>query len=75
MKLTKKQLKLIRGYWTKAMIEVDYFYKRIDNIELQMRADKELKIKDIMFYWSDNGIVGIGNESRSMKLLQEGELK
>ena len=75
MKPTKKQLKILRQYWTKLMIEVDYFFKRIDNVELLMRADKELGIKDVMVFWSDGEIVGIGNESRSMKLLQEEELK
>ena len=74
-KLTQKQLKLLREYWTKITVELDYFYKRIDNLEVQMRADKNLGIKDVMVFWADGGIVGIGNESRSMKLLQEEELK
>jgi len=75
MKPTKKQLNILSKYWTKMKVELDYFYKRIDYLELQMMNDKELGIKDAIFFWSDGEIVGIGNVRRTLKLLQEEDLK
>lgn len=44
------------------------FYTELEELEEVMA--KETKIKDIEFFWNDNSIVGIGNRSRTIKLVQ-----
>jgi len=61
MKQTKKYFKELEK------IE-DKFYK--DLSKLEERMSKETGIDDIEFFWCDNYIVGIGNVSRTMKLIQ-----
>ena len=57
----------VEKYW--AMLEEleEDFYRKLYMLENKMR--KETGIKDLEFFWADNEIVGIGNESRTMKLI------
>ena len=63
-KMTKTQLK---KYW-KELTELEKdFESKITVLEKKMQ--KETGIKDLEFFWGCNGIVGIGNASRTMSLI------
>lgn len=73
LKPTKKQLESIKEYW-KFLKEAEFqFYKSVNFIEEDMR--KVTGIKDLEFFMCDNEYVGIGNESRTMELLQKEDLE
>ena len=63
-KISKKRLE---KYWKLLDKVEEAFGKKINKIERQM--SKELEIKDLRFFWCDGEIVGVGNESRTMKLI------
>ena len=63
--------KLVRFYVMFSIAEQE-FNARISIIEKKMR--KETKIKDIEFFFADNELAGIGNESRTMQLIHRSEL-
>jgi len=68
IKITKKLLKQLFPFWDRLELSENFFRKRLDDIEKDMA--KETGIKDIEFFWCDNEIVGIGNTSRTMPLIQ-----
>lgn len=68
MKLTKKQINLIQYYWMLLQREISLFEEQVYLLEIQMKNDT--KINDIEFFKSDDGYVGVGNTSRTMKLIQ-----
>jgi hypothetical protein len=42
----------------------------VDNvIRLEECMQEELQDKDLEFFWADGSVVGIGNKSRTMKLI------
>ncbi len=73
MKKTKKLIKKLKLFWKEQEILTDKYLLRLYTLERKM--SKELKIKDMEFFFSDNSIVGIGNVDRSMELIYDSELK
>lgn len=68
MKLTKKQINLIQYYWMLLQREINIFDEQVNILTIKMMSDTG--IKDIEFFKSDDGYVGVGNASRTMKLIQ-----
>ena len=71
-KFTKEEVKKLKKYWKEVKkIEEDFdFAIRL----LENRMQKNLKIKDLEFFWND-GYCGIGNISRTIKLLDSEKLE
>ena len=68
MKLTKKQINLIQYYWMLLQREINIFEEEVNNLE--QRLSEDTGIDDIEFFKSDDGYVGVGNASRTLKLIQ-----
>ena len=62
---TKKQ---VQKYFQE-LEKIETEYRRKEYL-LEQKMAKETGIKDIEFFWCDNSIVGIGNTSRTLKLIQ-----
>jgi hypothetical protein len=73
LKPTRKQLLLIKEAWKRFQYIEECFYQSIGKLEDKIA--KETGIKDIIFFNSDGDWCGIGNKSRSMKLLQREDLE
>jgi hypothetical protein len=73
LKPTNKQLKIMREYWSILQNAIDIFYGTVGKLEREM--SKEVGIKDMEFFQSDNEFVGIGNYDRTLKLIQRNELE
>lgn len=73
-KLSNKKVELLKCYWKMMENQELVFYKKISDIEKLMCQDKDLGIKDLEFIWVDGSIVGIGNYSRTINLIQGGDL-
>ena len=71
---TKAQIVVMRDFWVRMQEIEDGFYKEIFELEKEMA--KVSKIKDIEFFRSpdDGCYCGIGNDSRTMELIQRDEL-
>jgi len=75
-KPTKKQIGIMKEYWKQLMKDEKTFYALVYNIEKLMA--RETGIKDIEFIrdeWMGGEFVGIGNGSRSIKLIQRERLE
>jgi hypothetical protein len=74
IKPNKKQLDTLKLYWKMLQVEETLFYNRI--AELEEGMSKTTGIKDLEFFQDEMnmGFVGIGNTSRTMKLLQQDQL-
>ena len=57
----------LNKYWKRLGVAEDVFNGILAQIEKDMA--KETGIKDIEFFRNDDGIVGIGNASRTMELI------
>ena len=73
IKITKKQIKQLKGYW-KELIEINRQHHHAV-YELEKRMEKMTGIKNIEFFKCDNEYVGIGNSERTMKLIQRRKLE
>ena len=63
----KDYRKKVKKYW-KYLEEIEEnFYRELSLLENVMR--RETKVEDIEFFFGDGGVVGIGNESRTMELI------
>lgn len=73
IKPTKKQLDIMKDYWKRFQKRENYFYQDINKLENEMV--KKTGIKGIEFFFAEyGGCVGIGNISRTMKLIHGEEL-
>jgi hypothetical protein len=70
---TKKQLNIIRLYWSLFKAEETLFWAKMG--ELEKKMSKETNIKELEFFNSDGDWCGVGNGSRTMKLLQRNILE
>ena len=61
--------KILKKYWNALEILEGKYYEKISDLEKKMA--KETGIKDICFFKCDGEYVGIGNEARTMKLVQD----
>ncbi len=63
----KDYRKKVKKYWALLDKIEDEYYKNLTLLEVQM--SKDIGIKDVEFFHADGGIVGIGNESRTLELI------
>jgi hypothetical protein len=70
---TKKQLEVMKHYWTILQIELSLYYAKVGKLERDM--SKDVGIGDLWFFQCDNDFVGIGNIDRTMELIQREELE
>jgi len=68
LKPNKKQLKAMKEGWKQLQKDEEKFWEMVQATEKWMQ--KETGITDLEFFKVDGEFVGIGNESRSMKLIQ-----
>ena len=68
IKPTKKQLKVFKKYWKELEEAEDEFYGVVRGLEIMM--SKETGIEGVEFFSCDGAYVGVGNEARTMKLVQ-----
>ena len=63
--------KILKKYWEMMKVAENYFHEEVGKIEDKMA--KETGIEDIEFFKSpdDGCYCGIGNASRTMKLIQD----
>ena len=73
IKKTKKLIEQLKPFWKEMRTEQSKFHKKL--IEIEKRMEKATKIKDIEFFWCDEGIVGIGNTDRTLELIHDNELE
>ncbi len=71
-KLKSNTIKKLKPYWKKLQELEGKFNLNVHELELKMQD--EIGMEDLKFFWSD-GYCGIGNESRTIKLIHEHELK
>ncbi len=71
-KLKSNTIKKLKPYWKKLQELEGKFNLDVYALELKMR--NELNIDDLEFFWSD-GYCGIGNTSRTIKLVNAEELE
>ena len=72
IKKTPELIRKVKKFYPIYSMEETRFYDKVRIIEREMA--KVTGIKDIEFVWFDNQIVGIGNHSRTMPLIQREEL-
>jgi hypothetical protein len=73
IKPTEKQLNLMKLYW--AMLQQELLRFDFRACELEKDMARQTGIEGIEFFSSDDGFCGIGNETRTMKLIQQEELE
>jgi len=73
--VTKRQMKILKEGWKQLQKDEDDFYGLVLATEKWM--SKETGIKDLEFFMSpdDGSYCGIGNEDRSMGLIQRDKLE
>jgi len=73
---TKEQINIMKLYWKMFQAEYDIFWGRVGELEKGMA--KKTGIKDIEFIKDDmcsGEWIGIGNASRTLRLLQREDLE
>jgi hypothetical protein len=70
---TPELIEKLKPFWKKMRKAEDQFICDLNAIESEI--SKATGIEDIVFFWSDNEIVGIGNAGRNMELIHDGELE
>ena len=74
IKPTHSQIEEMKRWWKVKNTAESIFLESIGLIEANMR--KNTGIKDIEFFWNDHGeICGVGNESKTMRLIHDTELE
>lgn len=71
-KLKKNQIEKLKKYWYKLLEAENDFCEKVFYLECEMQ--KELGIEDLEFFNCD-GYCGIGNYSRTIKLITSEELE
>jgi hypothetical protein len=73
IKPTKKQMAMLKAYWSQLMDDQAVFHSLARNMEKLMSRD--VGIKGLEFIKVDGDYVGIGNSKRTMELLQGEDLE
>lgn len=71
---TKSQIKKLKPYYKKVKILEDIFLEAVGDLEKQMNEDLNIKNTKLEFFFCDGSIAGIGDYSRSYKLIQSDKL-
>ena len=73
IKITPKLLKILKKHWARFQKKEEWFWGEVCTLEKDMAL--ETKIEDIEFIHTDTGWCGIGNESRTIPLIQQDKLE
>ena len=73
IKTNKKLFLSLKPFWHELKSLEDRFFDDVQKIEKRMA--KASKIEDIEFFMSDGYYCGIGNGSRTMRLIHDNELE
>ena len=73
--IPKKDIKILKKYWKELNKIKLRFYYEVEDLEDRMRNNSRIHTKGLEFFWIDGEIVGIGNTDRTVKLLQQEDLK
>jgi len=69
----KELIKKLKPFHKKIQKIQSNYYDAIDNLEKEMQH--KIGIEDLEIFWCDGTIVGIGNYSRTLKLIDMYELR
>lgn len=72
IKITKNQLKIMKEYWKKYQELYNNFFVEVQILENKM--SNAVGINDLTFFRVDGEAVGIGNEDRTLELIQRDKL-
>jgi len=72
-KLSRDMVKKLKPYWKKLQDLEDEFYGQVGILEKEMQ--QKIGIEDLEFFQCDGDYVGIGNYSRTIKLIQSKQLE
>lgn len=72
IKVDDKLIEKLKPFWQKVIKVTDTYEKALAKLEKEMA--KEIGIEDIVFVW-ELDIRGIGNDSRTMRLIHDRELE
>ncbi len=70
---TENQIKIMKEYWQRFQSVQDFYYRSINELEKEM--SKKTSIEELEFFFCDGERVGIGNASRTMKLIHQQKLE
>lgn len=70
---TKKLIKQLRGFISDYEVISNEYWRRVGQLEKEMA--EVTRIEDIEFFHCDGEMVGIGNGSRTMELIQRHDIK
>lgn len=73
LKPTKKQLEIMKLYWAMLQQEEVHFQARV--FEMERSLSNATGLEDLIFFKCAGEFCGIGNESRTMKLIHNIELE
>lgn len=73
IKVTPKLIKQLKPYWKQYKKIADNYYGQLNEIERKM--SKKIGIEDLELFLCDGEVVGVGNYSRTMKLIRGEELE
>jgi len=72
-KLNKKQMYWVRHYWNNLQKIQEDYWSKVNIVEACMAEDTG--IPDIEFIWVNNAIIGVGNVSKTIELIQTDEME
>jgi hypothetical protein len=70
---TPELIEKLKPFWKKMQKAEERFICDLNTIESEI--SEATGIEDVVFFWSDNEIVGIGNAGRNMELIHDSELE
>jgi thiamine kinase-like enzyme len=73
IKVNKKLIEKLKPYWKELVRIENRYYKEIGKLE--DKIGKKINIEDIEFFHIDGEYIGIGNYSKTMRLIHREELK
>jgi hypothetical protein len=73
IKVTTKLVKQLHLFWPAVGLLEEKYWKEINKMEKEL--EELTGIKDILIFHSDDGIVGIGNLERTIRLIHRHEIE
>ena len=75
MKIKKTRILIdkLKPFWKEMRERQSTFFKDLKDIEEEM--EKKSRIKGLFFFMCDDEIVGIGNDDRTLELINDSELE
>ena len=70
---TSKQLEIMKEYWKLLKRKEENYYNEVEMLEKEM--SEIVGIKNLVFFHCDGEVCGIGNQERTLGLIQREELE